>query len=65
MRWIIVSSITGQPTGPKTSFKTKALAKAHCGPDEEPCEAHCVSEGPFSDRVESYNLGYMQGRGAA
>ncbi len=61
MRWIIVSTKTGEPVGPKTSFPTKTLAAKHCGPDEMPAEARIVERsGPFSDvlaREPSFGLG--------
>lgn len=67
-RWIIVSTKTGQPVGSKTSFRTKAIARSFCGPDEEPQPREVVESGPFSDvlaREPAYGLGYMQGRGAS
>ncbi len=56
-----MSTKTGEPVGPKTSFPTKTLAAKHCGPDEMPAEARIVERsGPFSDvlaREPSFGLG--------
>lgn len=77
MRWIIVSKKTGQPVGPKTSFPTKSLAEAHCGPNEEPKGRIVMGPtSPFADELKEPNpfadesdekcgIGYMQGRGAS